>query len=365
MNPEDTSAMEMNFSGQFNLTNFNYNKQMKKASSFIIALSLFFSAFAQPEDPKAQHETAKAFMRSGDFNNAILILNRALQQDNNNLDLQKDLVMSYYLKRDYEKALEGAKALVERNDADVVCYQIAGNVYKALEEVKDCEKLYKKGLKKFPKSGPLYSEYGELLWASKDYSAIKQWEEGIKVDPAFSGNYYNAAMYYFFTKDKVWSLIYGEIFINMESLGERGVAMKQLLLQGYKEKLFVDADLMKDGENIKSEFAKTFLQGMAKQSSLANKGVSTETLTMIRARFILDWYANNANKYPFRLFDYQRQLLSEGMFNAYNQWLFGPIENLAAYENWAQAHKDEYNGFSAFQKTRVFRMSPGQYYQVL
>jgi len=170
-------------------------------------------------------------------------------------------------------------------------------------------------------------------------------------------------MFYFYSKDKVWSLIYGEIFINMESLGERGAAMKQLLLQGYKEKLFADADLLKGQEDIKSGFAKTFLGSMAKLTSLANKGLSAETLTMIRTRFILDWYANNAAKYPFRLFDYQRQLLSEGMFAAYNQWLFGTSENLAAYENWTKTNTEEYNNFSAFQKNRIFRMPPGQYYQ--
>ena len=338
---------------------------MKKIFSFFIALFFSLVAITQPDDPKVLHETAKTFMRSGDYDNAIIVLIRALQSDKNNLELQKDLVMSYYLKRDYAKALEGVKTLVDGDDADVITFQIAGNVYKALEEVKDCEKLYKKGLKKFPKSGPLYSEYGELLWAIKDFSAIEQWEQGIKVDPAYSGNYYNAALYYFYTKDKVWSLIYGEIFINMESLGERGAAMKQLLLQGYKEKLFADVDLMKGEENNKSEFAKAFLKGISKQSSLANKGINTETLIMIRTRFILDWYASNATKYPFRLFDYHRQLLSEGMFNAYNQWLFGPIENLAAYENWTKTHTEEYNGFSTFQKSRVFRMPPGQYYQVL
>ncbi|MBC7875291.1 MAG: hypothetical protein H7Y01_14905, partial [Ferruginibacter sp.] len=230
--------------------------------------------------------------------------------------------------------------------------------------VKNCEKLYKKGLKKFPKSGPLYSEYGELLWATKDFSAIEKWEQGIKVDPAYSGNYYNASMYYFYTKDKVWSLLYGEIFINMESFGERGAAMKQSLLQGYKEKLFADADLMKDQENNKSGFAKAVLSGISKQAALADKGITTDILTMIRTRFILDWYANNAVKYPFRLFDYQRQLLTEGMFEAYNQWLFGPIENLAAYETWTKTHPQEYNGFTTFQKARVFRMPPGQYYQV-
>ena len=157
-----------------------------------------------------------------------------------------------------------------------MCFQLAGNVYKALEQAKECEKIYKKGLKKFPKSGPLYSEYGELLWSSKDFSAIEQWEKGIQNDPAYSGNYYNAALYYFFTKDKVWSLVYGEIFINMESLSERGAAMKQLLLQGYKEKLFAEADLMKGEEKNKSEFAKAFLQGMNKQSSVANKGLPSK-----------------------------------------------------------------------------------------
>ena len=336
---------------------------MKKIGLFIISVSVAAASFAQPEDPKVLHETAKTFMRSGDFNNAIIVLTRALQQDNKNLEMQKDLVMSYYLKRDYQKALDGVEVLIDRDDADAVTFQIAGNVYKALEQAKDCEKMYKKALKKFPKSGPLYSEYGELLWATKDFSAIEQWEKGIETDPGYSGNYYNAALYYFYAKDKVWSLIYGEIFVNMESLSERGAAMKEQLLQLYKEKLFAEADMMKGEEKNKSEFAKAFLQGMSKQSSLASKGINTEVLTMIRIRFLLDWYEKNAAKYPFRLFDYQLQLIREGMFDAYNQWLFGATENLAAYGNWTKTHAEEYNGFNAFQRSRVFKMPAGQHYQ--
>ena len=139
---------------------------MKKIFSLFILLVFSLVSFAQ-DDAKTLHETAKSFMRSGDFDNAVIVLTRALQQDKKNLELQKDLVMSYYLKRDYTKALEGVKALIDRDDADVVVYQMGGNVYKALEEAKECEKVYKKGLKKFPKSGPLYSEYGELLWSTK------------------------------------------------------------------------------------------------------------------------------------------------------------------------------------------------------
>lgn len=337
---------------------------MKKFFVLFFASLIAFAAFAQTDDPKTLYETAKNFMRTGDFDNAIVVLGHALEQDKDNLDMQMDMVMCYYLKRDYVKALDGVKNLIDRKDADEACFQIAGNVYKALEQPKDCEKVYKKGLKKFPKSGPLYSEYGELLWSTKDYSAIDQWEKGIEVDPSYSGNYYNAALYYFYTKDKVWSLLYGEIFVNMESLSERGTAMKQLLLQAYKEKLFADTDLMKGEEKNKSEFAKAFLEGMSKQYSLAAKGITAESLTMIRTRFILDWFDHNATKFPFRLFDFQRQLIQEGMFDAYDQWLFGITENPAAYDNWTKTHEQEYNSFIAFQRSRVFRMPAGQYYQV-
>ena len=336
---------------------------MKKYFFFFVGFLFGLTVLAQ-DDVKTLHETARTFMRSGDFDNAVIVLTRALEQDKKNLELQKDLVMSYYLKRDYAKALDGVEVLIERDDADVVCFQLGGNVYKALEEAKECEKVYKKGLKKFPKSGPLYSEYGELLWATKNYSAIDLWEKGIQLDPAYGGNYYNAALYYFYTKDKVWSLIYGEIFVNMESLSQRGLAMKQQLLKVYKEKLFADADLMKGEEKNKSEFARAFLQTMAKQSSIVNKGITAETLTMIRTRFILDWYTANAAKFPLRLFDYHQQLLKEGMFEAYNQWLFGTVEDLAAYDNWSKTHTDQYEAFNNFQKNRVFRMPAGQYYQV-
>ena len=337
---------------------------MKKYLVFLcIFLSVNASVIGQTDDPKILHENARTFMRQGDFDNAIIILNRALQLDKNNLEMQKDLAMSYYLKRDYQKALDEVKILLDRDNDDAVSYQIAGNVYKALEEIKECERVYKEGLRKFPNSGPLYSEYGELLWAKKDFSSIDLWEKGIRVDPAYSGNYYNASRFYFYTKDKVWSLVYGEIFVNMESLSERGAAMKQLLFDGYKEKLFAEPNIMAGQEKNKNEFSKAFLDCMNKQSSLATRGITTETLTMIRTRFILEWFDKYATKFPYKLFDHERQLIQEGMFGAYNEWLFGTVENLAAYDSWTKIHDEEYKNFTAFQKTRVFKMPGGQYYQ--
>ena len=181
-------------------------------------------------------------MRTGDFDNAILVLNNGLKQDPRNTDMKKDLVLAYTYKRDFSKALEIVKPMLEEDNVDEQTYQVAGNVYRALALYKDGEKMFKKALKKYPNSGVLYNEYGELLWDNKDYSAIEQWERGIDVTPSYAGNYYNAASYYYFTKDKVWTLIYGEIFVNMESLTERSTEVKKMLLDTYKQKLFTDID---------------------------------------------------------------------------------------------------------------------------
>ncbi len=95
---------------------------------------------------------------------------------------------------------------------------------------------------------------------------------------------------------------------------------------------------------------------------VAANGINAETLTMIRSRFILDWYNEFAEKLPFKLFELQQQLLQNGMFDVYNQWIFGSVQNLAAYQNWTIAHPAEYNEFTKFQRGRVFKIPLGQYY---
>ena len=299
-------------------------------------------------------------MRQGDYANAVLVLNRGLQQEPQNIALAKDLALSYYFQKDNNKALEIIKPLLDKDECDDQCFQVAGNIYKALDMPKECEKMYKKGIKKFPESGALYNELGELYWTQKNYDAIKQWEKGIKEDPSYSKNYYNACRFYYFTTDKVWSIIYGETFINMEPLSRNTPEIKDILLDSYK-KLFADTDL---GQSIKdkSPFVSAFIQSMNRQSAVATRGINTETLTMIRTRFILDWNNSGKNKFPYRLFEYQQQLLQEGLFDAYNQWIFGSSESLTGFQRWTVMHKVDYNNFNNFQKGRVFKIPPGQYY---
>lgn len=323
-------------------------------------LILLLSAVGVSAQTAAElRENARSFMQQGDFSNATLVLNRALQLEPRNTEIIRELSLSQFLQKDFSKALETLTPLLNSDDADDQTYQIAGSIQRQLNNPREAEKIYRKAIKKFPSSGPLYNDYGDLLWAQQDMNAIRQWEKGIETDPSFSKNYYNACKYYALRSNWVWASLYGEIFVNIEPIGSRTPEIKALLLEGYK-KIFI-AGNPEPGSEIRP-FETAFRATLDKQSSLSARGINAETLTMIRTRFILDWDGANAQQFPFRLFDLHRQLLREGLFDAYNQWLFGSSENLAAFQQWTTSHDAEYKAFTKMQRSRIFKLPAGQYY---
>jgi tetratricopeptide (TPR) repeat protein len=334
-----------------------------KYSILVTCLLLSVSGIlkAQQPDSTSPEGKAKIFLRQGDYTNAIMLLNRAAASNPTDLGIQKDLAYAYYMKRDFVKGLEVAKPIVKRNDADVQSFQILGMMLKAVEERKECEKMYKEGLRRFPNSGVLYNEYGEMLWTKEDFAnALKLWERGILSEPSYPGNYYNAAKFYYFSADKVWGILYGEIFVNLESYSQRTTEIQTQLFDGYK-KLFTDPDIMKNQEH-RGDFANAVLENMKRNSGLVAGGITVESLNKLRKAFIADWYQKDASRFPYRLFEHQQQLIKADMFDAYNQWVFSAA-NAPQYQQWVTNHTEELNKFTNFQKNRVFKLPKGQYYQ--
>ena len=331
---------------------------MKKLFLILIAVCSQTILFAQ--DAKQLHDNARDFMHKGDYANAILILNRALGKQPGNIEIVKDLGLNYYYMKDYNKCIETLTRLFDRDDVDDQIFQIAGDAYWALEDAKGAEDTYRKGIKKLPNSGPLYNELGKVLWTKSDFTAIKQWEKGRENDAGFAGNYYNASKYYYFTLDKVWSLLYGEIFINIDPKSVFAPEIKNILFEGYK-KLFADANIEKSNKD-KSPFTIAYLKIMNKQSPLLTTGINTESVSILRTRFILEWDADYATKFPYKSFQLHKQYIQEGLFEAYNQWVFATEQNMPAYQKWIAAHPKEYAALNRFLQDRIFKVPAGQYY---
>src|SRR5205085_1495849 len=112
----------------------------------------------------------------------------------------------------------------------------------------------------------------------------------------------------------------------------------------------------------KNEFVRAYLETMKGQSRVIANGVTPDALAALRTRFLLSWFGKNDSKFPFRLFDYQRQLAKAGMFDAYNQWIFGAANNLSAFQQWTVNHPEEYKRFNSFQTNRIFKVPEGQNY---
>jgi len=333
-------------------------KKIITAGTFILACGL---QSLQGQTAAEMHATGKSFMQKGDYSNAVLVLTRSVLENPNDIETQKDLAQSLYFQGNYDKALNVIKPVMDNPNADDQVFLIAGKIYKQTGDPDGEKDVYKKALKRFPNDGMIYNNLGELQFNQKNFEAIKTWEKGIEADPSYSRNYFNAARYYFFTKDdKVWSLIYGEIFVNIEPNNPKTQEMKQILLEGYK-KLFSVPDLEKENKD-KSDFAKAFLSVMNKESAGARAGITPESLSAIRSKFLTDWFAVPGRP-AYKLFDMQKQLQHEGMFDTYNQWLFGAAASPAAYDAWIKAHPKEVDAFVDFQKNRVFTMPPGQYYK--
>lgn len=333
---------------------------------FLLFVIASFIATAQ-KDTTTPYQKAQAFMRQGDFANAELVLNKALQQTPDDINLMRSLTIIYYLQQNFTKALEVGTKLTSRLDVDVSSYQALGLVYKAIADYAACEKLYKKALEEYPNSGLIYCEYGELLKDKNPQTAISLWEKGIQLDPNYTGNYYNATLYYAMNSNWIWTIIYAEVFINMESLTARTTQIKETLFNAYKN-LFVDMSRPNPNAAISQEnsaFAKAVWTTYSKQSGMTNNGITPESLSNVRKQFIKDWYAQGyAYQFPFYPFDYINTLIQKDMFDAYNQWIFGAIaNNTASYQAWANAHQKENDTFLKYQRSDVLKLPRGQYYK--
>ncbi|WP_349315250.1 tetratricopeptide repeat protein [Chitinophaga sp. MM2321] len=340
----------------------------------VLIAGVLFSQAVVAQDAKELYNTATNFMRSGDYSNAVLVLNQALQLEPDNFEFRKQLGFTFYLKGDLNKAKNVIEPLLGKKEADVQVFQIAGNIYQGRDEWKTAQRMYEKAIRKFPNSGELYNDNGTLLMNFKMYDgALRSWIKGIEQDPAFPGNYYNATKTYYYSNDPLWCILYGETFMNMESFTTRTAEIRNILLESYK-KLFNDPSLFdsmvpeeegkkgRKGNKSSSDFVQAFKQSIGKQMSVITGGVDLDALIMVRTRFILDWYNFQGAKFPYALFDLQRRMLREGMFESYNQWLFGPAINQANYTGWITLHKQDYDAFQQFQRNHPLKPRPDEYY---
>ncbi len=328
-------------------------------TAIVLILCFFiFNPVTAQETPADHYSKARKFLNQGNLDSASFYLDKALALSPGDLAMLEDQVYIEILKRDFAKAIRIGKPLVARQDAGVKTFQILGMAFKEIADYKEAKKLYEQALLKFPNSGILYTEFGDMYAAmNKKTEAIRTWEKGIEMDPGYSGNYYFATLHYAEHNNPVWAILYAENFVNIESLTHRTAEMKGLLTELYK-RISTPGFLVSRNNPFAFAVAGTF----SRQPSL-NNNATVAALTSLRMGFIKEWYTQHNSRFPYKLFEYHDQLIKEGLFEAYNQWLFGPALNADAYAAWMEANKERMAAFQKFTGGRVYKVPVGQYYQ--
>lgn len=326
---------------------------MKFFVTIILVLSICFSNTVKAQQDL--HATAKNLMKEGDYENACLVLNKLLNTEPENIAAKKDYAFATFYKKDYKKSIDITKQLISDTTNDDQLYQLLAMNYKISANTKELEKTLSNGILKFPANGYFYNEVGEQNYLNKQPdSAIKYWEKGIQNSPNYASNYYNAAMYYATKSNIIWSAFYGEIFVNLESYTARTTEIKSIITEAYKKIL---------NQSVTSSSNNKFEKKIAETIGTNSENVTTVLLSAIRTKFILQWFYDKNNEiFPSQLFLNHQYLLQEGMFDAYNQWLFGVVLNPVQYKIWVDAHKTEVRAFEKYQQSKLFKIPAGQYY---
>jgi tetratricopeptide (TPR) repeat protein len=314
--------------------------------------------WSSPESEQ-MYQTAKDALMRGLIKQAVALLQQLADREPGAPIVQRDLGQALLLDGRGQDAALTVTPMIEAGVADEQTYQIAGAAWLQAGEKKKAKKILEAGVKRYPQSGLIYHELGRYYETIGDLEyALDAWLQGIQGSPDYYLNYYEAARTYLGTSKPVWTILYGEVFINKERQTPRSYEMRKMVLEAYRQVFTVKSHF--DSTDVKFDAAVTYtLQQLA---PVVADGMTVENLTMLRTRFVIDWMTNYSSKYPFSLFTFQDRLLQEGYFDAYNQWMFGKADNAAQFEAWSKFHPEALPAMEKWVNTNRYQATASDFY---
>ncbi|MEQ8927314.1 MAG: hypothetical protein RLO81_15955 [Fulvivirga sp.] len=334
--------------------------------SLIILFPLLANGQSEKDKNKAEEIGLKAIqiMDEGDYNKAVTLLLKAQKLDPNRFDYPYEIGYALYQSKLYEQTIEWLNPLMSHPEATDVLYQLLGNAYDELEYRDSAIWCYQKGIEKYPNSGKLFLESGIVEYRKENYDqAVQYWEDGIRAEPNFSSNYFWLGRTLSDSNLKIWSLMYGEIFMLLEPNTHRTQEMSEILYDVYNSSIEFETDtssrvsLNKEIVIKADEFAENpiipfelnfealFTLACAPDSSRTNKDLNIYLFSKIRQDFSEYW--NQKDFSQNTLFEFHQILIKHDVFDAYNYWLLmmGDIEN---YKSWFDSNGQEFEVFAAY-----------------
>ena len=325
---------------------------MKKILSRILILlcAVVWSIGAQAQksidlindNDRVQLDEAIGLMDSGKPKDAIKIFDDLCKKYKDNYILEYERLYAYYLAGDFKRIVKDGPKLYKHPESEPQLYQLVGNAQDVLGDPEAAVKTYDEGLKRFPNSGYLYLEKGNIHMMHQRYNeAVECYLRGVEVQPDFASNYYRLALLYAQSTEPLWAIVYGEVVCNLQPGTERSAEMGKLIYDLFNENIKADSKdtihvtmskmntiyMDSDTSRIKVPFPMAYEMGLSiavgpyGKELFENKKLTVAQIADIRksAIEILDSIA--PEQYNLSLLDFHRKLIKSGHWTAYNMWL--------------------------------------------
>lgn len=358
---------------------------MKKLLVFFVSIACFClsqQAISQTLNPTQaaviKCDSATKLADKGNIDQSIRLLKEAVQLDPSSIRYPSELAYSYYLKNDFPAAIILLDQLSGRSDADEKLFVFLGSLYNQSVQPQKALETYRMGVQHFPQSAVLYAALAAGLMKSRAYySALVNAEKGIQADPSYADNYYVASQIYCHSTEKVWGMLYGEIYLCLDQMKDstKSHQLSQLLYATFQgsvhinegENMFVDFSDIATGNGAENAVAKLPYQVGVYENLMLNAAqdesvLDLYTINLIRTRFLKSYFEKEINvRYPNVLLEYQAEIANAGFLDAYNTWLFqaGSARDYAA---WLSKNGSQYVAFQAWLKANPLTLNRSHFF---
>jgi tetratricopeptide (TPR) repeat protein len=311
------------------------------------------------DNDRVQLDEAIGLMDSGKPKDAIKIFDDLCKKYKDNYILEYERLYAYYLAGDFKRIVKDGPKLYKHPESEPQLYQLVGNAQDVLGDPEAAVKTYDEGLKRFPNSGYLYLEKGNIHMMHQRYNeAVECYMRGVEVQPDFASNYYRLALLYAQSTEPLWAIVYGEVVCNLQPGTERAEEMGKLIYNLFQENIKIEGEnkahvtltknnniyIDSDTTDIQVPFPLMYEMGTLKSSALIDfmktKKLTVEMIADLRKDALAHIDSVAPGYYNLSLLDYHRKLIKNGHWMAYNMWLMSPGAE-AETNQWADTKEGE------------------------
>lgn len=339
---------------------------MKSYLSLILLVFLAINLYAQKDEEYQLYMLGiegTQLINEKKYEEAIDKFNQAIAIAPDAIEFHYEKALAFTLNKQGDSAISTLEEIITWENATDHMYQLLATNYVVSKRGNDAVRVLREGLKRFPKSGRLYMELAGTEHGQQNLSQVLPlWEKGVEVDPNFPGNYFYLADYFSYTGDRIWSMIYGEIYLNLATNIRKIKLISQMIYDVINYSVFTpdidnDEGMLFTSIDIKTSNPESFkgpfewhAQYCYRETIKNNLNPDIEILSIekindFRKGFIKCWYESELHKrFDNKLFDYQRKIIQNGHNEAYGFWLFKHAMK-DIFDSWLEKNEEEYDSF--------------------